>query len=101
MYTFRDKPGGAKARLVVQGHRQRPLPPPSQTYASTPLPAAVRTLLSLSVQHDMDIDKIDISQAFVQSEESEDLPAGSQLYLVPPPETNEDPSYARTNRLCF
>lgn len=90
MYTFRDKPGGAKARLVVQGHRQRPLPPPSETYASTPLPAAVRTLLALAVQQDMDIDKIDISQAFVQSE---DLKPGSQLYLIPPPEANEDPSY--------
>ena len=37
----------------------------------------------------MDIDKIDTTQAFLQSD---DLPEGSNLYLVPPPEAEADSS---------
>jgi hypothetical protein len=86
MYTFKDKTV-SKARLVVHGHRQRPSPPPTETHASTPSSQVIRMLTSLTAANRHKTRLIDVKQAFVQSD---DLPAGSKLYMVPPPEAEAD-----------
>jgi len=88
MYTFKDKADRPKARLVVQGHRQKPLPPPTETYAATPPSPVIRVLTALTAANRHKTKLIDVTQAFVQSD---DLPANSKLYMVPPPEAESDP----------
>jgi len=86
MYTFKDK-SVSKARLVVQGHRQRPSPPSTETYASTPSSSVIRMLTALTAANRHKTRLIDVTQAFIQSD---NLPANSRLYMVPPPEAEAD-----------
>lgn len=90
MYVFTRKADGtAKVRLVVQGHRQRPMPSTSETFTSTPTQPALRAFYSVANQNGDNIDHLDVNQAFCQSDEfSEDI----QLYMVPPPLAEADPN---------
>ena len=81
--VLKDKPGtGAKARLVVRGDLQKPKPNPNDTYASTPSATSFRTFVSVATQQGWGMDTIDVSQAFIQSDE---LPTDAGLYIYPPP----------------
>ena len=80
--VLKDKPGtGAKARLVVRGDLQNPKPHPNETYAGTPSSTSFRTFVSVATQQGWGMDTIDVSQAFIQSDE---LPTDAGLYIYPP-----------------
>ena len=88
-YIFKDKRiTGPKARIVVRGDQQFPKPDGADTYAATPSPTEVRTLISLAVQNNYALHSVDISQAFVQADE---LPEDSHLYIYPPRGSLEPP----------
>ena len=90
MYVFKVKADGSfKVRLVVQGHRQRPLPPASETFAATPSMDAMRAMTSVAVQQDDELDHWDVTQAFCQSDE---FPDHVKLYMAPPPLAEADPT---------
>lgn len=89
MFTYKDKDTGPKARLVILGNKLRNKPSCSDTFASTPHPAAVRTLFALAAQSGHDVHQLDISQAFCQSD---DLPSHLRAYIRPPPEYEPDPN---------
>ena len=90
LFVFKRKADGtAKVRLVVQGHRQRPMPSTSETFTSTPTQPALRAFYSVANQNDDHIDHIDVHQAFCQSDE---FPEEVKLYMVPPPLAEADPN---------
>jgi hypothetical protein len=90
MYVFKVKHDGSfKVRLVVQGHRQRPLPSASETYAATPSMDAMRAMTSVAVQQDDELDHWDVKQAFCQSDK---FPDHVKLYMAPPPLAEADPT---------
>jgi hypothetical protein len=89
MYVFKRKADGtAKVRLVVQGHRQRPMPTTSERFTSTPTHPALRAFYSVANQNCDNIDHLDVTQAFCQSEE---FPDDVHLYMVPPALAESDP----------
>ena len=88
-FVYKDKRvTGAKARIVVRGDQQFPKPDGADTYAATPSPTEVRTIISIAVQNNYALHSLDISQAFVQADE---LPEDSNLYIYPPKGSNEPP----------
>ena len=88
MYTFKDKVSGPKARCVVLGNRDRRITAMHETYSSTPALAALRALLSVSTHNNDNIDHIDISQAFTQSD---DFPDDVFIFVQPPEFADEPP----------
>jgi Reverse transcriptase (RNA-dependent DNA polymerase) len=88
MFTYKDKDSGPKSRFVVLGHLQKNKPPPSDKFASTPHPAAVRCIYAMAAQSGNDVHVVDISQAFVQSD---DLPDRYRVYVHPPAGYESDP----------
>lgn len=88
-YVFKDKRiTGAKARIVVRGDQQYPKPDTADTYAATPTPTEVRILISTAVQNNYALHSLDVSQAFVQSDE---LKPETEYYIYPPQGSNEPP----------
>jgi hypothetical protein len=70
-----------KSRCVIDGSRQSPKPPRSETYSSTPHSNAVRLLHALGCQDGHTFRQGDVSQAFLQS--TPFLPH-EVLYAYPP-----------------
>jgi hypothetical protein len=70
-----------KSRCVIDGSRQSPKPPRSETYSSTPHSNAVRALHALGCQDGHTFRQGDVSQAFLQS--TPFLPH-EVLYAYPP-----------------
>jgi hypothetical protein len=89
MYVF-SKPEAPKSRLVVLGHRQRPLPSRHDTFSSTPSLAVIRSICALANQNNAELDHIDISQAFSQSDA---FPPDVHIYMAPPEFAESDPDY--------
>lgn len=89
MFTYKDKDTGPKARLVILGNKLKNKPSCSDTFASTPHPASVRTLFALAAQSGHDVHQLDISQAFCQSD---DLKSHLRTYIRPPPAYESDPN---------
>ena len=82
-WIFKDKKlTGPKARLTARGDLG-PDDAPEDTYSATPTSTEVRTLLSTAHQLNHAIHKLDISQAFVQSN---DLREADKYYIYPPAE---------------
>jgi len=87
MWVLKDKKtSGPKARLTVRGDQQWPRDAASDKYTATPSPTEVRTLLSTAHQLNHAIQKLDISQAFVQSDD-----IARNLYVHPPREARATP----------
>ncbi len=85
-----SKPEAPKSRLVVLGHRQRPLPSRHDTFSSTPSLAVIRSICALANQNNAELDHIDISQAFSQSDA---FPPDVHIYMAPPEFAESDPDY--------
>lgn len=87
-WVLKDKKlTGPKARLTARGDLG-PDELPEDTFAATPTAAEVRVLLSTAHQLNHTIHKLDISQAFVQSN---DLRETERYFIYPPPEAHAPP----------
>jgi hypothetical protein len=86
-YIYTDKPSGPKARVCVRGDDQIDKPTPSETYASTPGAAQVRVIFAHAAQHRRNLYKLDVSQAFTQSDE---FAPHVHIYIYPPPGQEAD-----------
>ena len=81
IYIYTDKPSRPKARVCVRGDDQLDKPTPSETYASTPGAAQVRVIFAHAAQHGRNLYKLDVSQAFTQSDE---FAPHVHIYIYPP-----------------
>lgn len=75
-----------KARLVIKGYSQRYGIDYEETFSPVVRYSSIRLLLSLAVQHNLDIDQMDVVTAFLQSELNE------EIYMKIPEGFNSDPN---------
>jgi hypothetical protein len=73
-----------KARLIVQGFRMEKDIDYHDTFSPTPGATSARTIISLATAHDMELDSVDFTQAFIQADR---LPEGvnGRFFIRPPP----------------
>ena len=79
-----------KARLVIDGNRQRPAPTKDVTYASTPSATAIRCLIAMAAAEGKKLRKFDFTQAFLQSD---DLSNNENLFVIPPAHLTTSPDH--------
>ena len=72
MFVIKHKSDGTvdryKARLVAQGYSQRPGLDYGETYAATVKWATLRAILALGAFEDLEMESVDISNAFLNGE---------------------------------
>ena len=73
-----------KARLVVQGFRQRPGVDHDDTWSPTVNPTSIRVLLALANELDWDVSSLDVKQAFLQAG------IDRELYIRLPPDLQRE-----------
>ena len=87
-WVINDRPSqlgpSLKARFVAKGFSQTINNPAVETFAATPSPTSLRTLLLKSILRQWDIISLDISAAFINA------PIKETIYVQPPPELYHD-----------
>ena len=74
-----------KVRLVCQGQHMKPSVDYADAFSPVPHASGFRTLVALAAANDMEMDQIDISQAFLQGDLLPGDGRRGRVFIAPPP----------------
>jgi len=79
-----------KVRLVCQGQHMRESVDYTDAFSPVPHASGFRTLVALAAANDMEMDQVDISQAFIQGDLLPGDGRRGRVFIAPPPGYPED-----------
>ena len=79
-----------KVRLVCQGQHMRESVDYADAFSPVPHASGFRTLVALAAANDMEMDQVDISQAFIQGDLLPGDGRRGRVFIAPPPGYPED-----------